>query len=167
MFSIRFADIGDISSIQEIAGVTWPNTYVGIISSEQIEYMLGWMYSTEKIKASIEDPDQAFLIIELDDKMVGFAGIEHRYSEKPITRIHKLYVLPETQGTGAGKALFEAVVTQALLNDSEILHLNVNKANKAVSFYEYLGFSIYDTEILDIGNGYVMDDYIMTKKITH
>lgn len=166
MFSIRFASIEDISDIQEIAKITWPGTYIGIISSEQIDYMLNWMYSAEKIRSAIEDPKQAFLMIELDDKMVGFAGIEHHYSEKPITRIHKLYVLPETQGTGAGKALFEAVVTQALLNDSEILHLNVNKANKAVSFYEYLGFSIYDTEILDIGNGYVMDDYIMTRKIS-
>lgn len=166
MFSIRIADIADISSIQEIAKVTWPKTYIGIISSDQIDYMLGWMYSTEKIKTAIEDPKQAFLMIEFNNKVVGFAGIEHHYSLKPITRIHKLYVLPETQGTGAGKALLEAVVTQALLNGSEILHLNVNKANKAVSFYEHLGFSIYDTEILDIGNGFVMDDYIMTKKIS-
>ncbi len=161
-FHIRFAQITDIQSIQEIARLTWPNTYSSIISMEQIDFMLDWMYSTSKIEEAISAKDQDFLIIESKDKILGYAGIEHHYQNKNVTRIHKLYVLPETQGTGAGKALLAEIIHQAKANRSTLLHLNVNKANKAVDFYKHVGFIVADTEILDIGNGYVMDDYIMT-----
>jgi len=39
--------------------------------------------------------------------------------------------------------------------------LNVNRFNPAVSFYEKYGFKIIKEEVIDIGNGYVMDDYVM------
>jgi hypothetical protein len=39
--------------------------------------------------------------------------------------------------------------------------LNVNKYNKAKFFYEKLGFTITKEEVIDIGNDYVMDDYVM------
>jgi GNAT superfamily N-acetyltransferase len=127
--------------------------------------MLGWMYSVEKLEEAIADYNQDFLVLENGLTILGFTGIEHHYQDKNITRIHKLYVLPETQGTGAGKALLEEIIQQAKLNHSSLLHLNVNKANKAVSFYEHVGFVVSDQEVLDIGNGFVMDDYIMTKEI--
>lgn len=164
-FIIRKAEKRDIPAIREIAEKTWPTTYASIISPEQIVYMLGWMYSVEKLEEAITDQNQDFLVLENGQKMLGYAGIEHHYQNKDVTRIHKLYVLPETQGTGAGKALLEEIIDHAKENRSELLHLNVNKANKAVSFYEHVGFVVSDSEILDIGNGFVMDDYIMTKKI--
>jgi len=162
---IRKATLADVARIREVAELTWPATYSEIISAEQIAYMLNWMYSEEKIAATISDEKQDFLVLEMNGEIVGFSGIEHNYQNKPITRIHKLYVLPSTQGTGAGKALLNAVVEEAKANNSTLLHLNVNKGNKAVSFYKHLGFEVAEEEVLDIGNGYVMDDYIMTKKI--
>lgn len=163
--NIRKATLADVARIREIAELTWPATYSEIISAEQITYMLNWMYSEEKIAAAISDEKQDFLVLEMNNEIVGFSGIEHHYQNQPITRIHKLYVLPSTQGTGAGKALFNSVVEEAKANKSTLLHLNVNKANKAVSFYKHLGFEVAEEEVLDIGEGYVMDDYIMTKEI--
>lgn len=160
--SIRKATLNDVTRIREIAELTWPNTYSNIISPEQITYMLNWMYSSESITKAIEDPKQDFFVWENNGKVLGFAGIEHHYQEKAITRLHKLYVLPETQGTGAGKQLLETVKDEGRKNGSEIVHLNVNKANPAVSFYNHCGFMISEEEVLDIGNGFVMDDYIMT-----
>ena len=43
----------------------------------------------------------------------------------------------------------------------EQIELNVNKYNSAVQFYEKLGFFRAKEMVLDIGNGYVMDDYVM------
>ena len=170
--NIRKATLADTPRIREIADLTWPATYAEIIAPEQITYMLNWMYSREKIEAAISDEKQDFLVLEMNNDpslnsgtVVGFAGIEHNYQDQAITRIHKLYVLPSTQGTGAGKALFNAIIDEAKANGSTLLHLNVNKANKAVSFYRHLGFEVAEEEVLDIGNGYVMDDYIMVKTI--
>jgi len=163
--SVRKATLNDVSRIREIAELTWPETYRSIITPEQIEYMLNWMYSKEKIIEAIQASNQDFLVWEHEGKTLGFAGIEHRYQDKAITRLHKLYVLPETQGTGAGKQLLNAVIDEAKKNNAALLHLNVNKANKAVSFYQHVGFQIAEEEVLDIGNGFVMDDYIMTLKV--
>ncbi len=163
--SVRIATLADVSRIREIAELTWPETYRTIITPEQIEYMLNWMYSKEKIVEAIESANQDFLVWENNGETLGFAGIEHGYKGKLITRLHKLYVLPETQGTGAGKHLLNAVIEEAKKNNSTLLHLNVNKANKAVNFYQHVGFQIAEEEVLDIGNGFVMDDYVMTLNV--
>ena len=81
------------------------------------------------------------------------------------TKIHKIYVLPETQGTGLGRQFFELVKEKAKENNQKAIFLNVNKYNSALHFYTKLGFSIVNDEVIDIGEGYVMDDYIMELEI--
>ncbi len=163
--NVRLATLEDVLSIRQIAEITWPPTYSTIISTEQIEYMLNWMYSTTAIEQAIRANDQAFLVLEKDGKALGFAGIQWNAPEAHFCRIHKLYVRPETQGTGAGKMLLNAIETIAHEKQCSALHLNVNKANSAVGFYKHNGFEVYETIVLDIGNGFVMDDYIMTKNL--
>ncbi len=165
MITLRLATFADIPTIQEVAEITWPISYREIISPEQIRYMLDLMYSQTKLKSAINDSNQAFWLAEEDGKVVGFCGIEHGYPEAGITRIHKLYILPETQGSGLGKILMDQVEDQAKINGSGTLHLNVNKGNKAVGFYQKNGFSVDHEEVLDIGNGYVMDDFVMVKEL--
>lgn len=166
MITLRLATLPDIPLIQEVAELTWPISYRGIISPEQIRYMLDLMYSQPKLEAAITDPKQAFWLAEEDEKVVGFCGIEHGYPEPGITRIHKLYILPDTQGSGLGKILMDHIEDQAKKRGNNMLHLNVNKENKAVGFYQKHGFSLDHEEVLDIGNNYVMDDFIMTKHIS-
>lgn len=165
MITLRLAKKSDIPFIREVAELTWPISYAGIISPEQIRYMLDLMYSESKIEAAITDPNQAFWLAEENGKVVGFCGIEHEYPEAGFTRIHKLYILPETQGSGLGKILIDQVEREAKKQGNTRLHLNVNKQNNAVGFYQKHGFAVDHEEVLDIGNGYVMDDYIMIKQI--
>ncbi|WP_343605175.1 GNAT family N-acetyltransferase [Fluviicola sp.] len=165
MVTLRLATVADIALIQEISEKTWPVSYKGIITPEQIRYMLDRMYSTSNIEQAILDSNQAFWLAEKDGQAVGFCGIEHHHPEAHFTRIHKLYVLPDTHGMGIGKRLLEQVEKQALFHADTHLHLNVNKNNKAVDFYRRHGFSIASEEVLDIGNGFVMDDFIMTKAL--
>ncbi len=163
--TVRFATSDDVAAIRNIAEITWPVAYAEIITAEQIEYMLNWMYAPDVIAAAISSSDQDFLVLEENGKMLGFAGIQYDHPEKGICRIHKLYVLPETQGKGAGKKLLLAIEDRARNKGLHLLHLNVNKANKAVVFYKHNGFVVSETIVLDIGNGFVMDDYIMTKAL--
>lgn len=47
------------------------------------------------------------------------------------------------------------------------LHLNVNQGNKlAISVYEHRGFERVGERYVDIGEGYIMDDYIYEKDLT-
>ena len=45
-------------------------------------------------------------------------------------------------------------------SDKRII-LNVNKENPARKMYESQGFKVFKEEVFDIGNGYVMDDFLM------
>ncbi|TSJ47909.1 GNAT family N-acetyltransferase [Fluviicola chungangensis] len=165
MIHIRLAEKKDVPSIWEVAEKTWPVSYKHVISPGQIRYMLDLMYNPEKIEAAINDPSQAFWLAEENGKVLGFCGIEHNYPETGITRIHKLYILPETQGSGIGKTLVDHVAKEARKCGCTKLHLNVNKRNTAVGFYQKNGFLTDREEVLDIGNGYVMDDFVMVKEL--
>ncbi|MBP6575395.1 MAG: GNAT family N-acetyltransferase, partial [Flavobacteriales bacterium] len=96
---------------------------------------------------------------------LGFAGFTPHHRGTATTHLNKLYVLPEAQGTGAGKLLLEHVLTEASNRGDTSVELNVNKRNEAVAFYSYMGFRILRDEVIDIGQGYVMDDHVMVKQL--
>ncbi len=164
MIRISQATITDIPLIQEIAHKTWPNTYGSILSQEQLDYMLDLMYSDESLLEQFKVKPLFFLAYE-DDMCLGFTSCENNYLNTKVTRLHKIYILPEAQGKGVGNALIEKVVGLAKENQSEVVSLNVNKFNKAVSFYQKIGFEIASEEDLDIGDGYLMEDYKMELKL--
>jgi GNAT superfamily N-acetyltransferase len=100
-----------------------------------------------------------------DETNLGFIGIEHNYNDKAVTKIHKIYLLPETQGKGIGKKVIDEIGKLALDNNSTALILNVNRFNTALGFYKKIGFEIVDEVNIDIGKGYLMEDYVMEKKL--
>lgn len=106
---------------------------------------------------------QHFILIEEENSTLGFASYELNYENSYKTKIHKIYVLPETQGKGLGKKLINFIIKKALENNNSDIILNVNRFNKALGFYENIGFKISETVDIEIGNGYLMEDYIMQK----
>ena len=139
MITISEATIKDIKVIREIAFKTWPVTYGEILSRAQIDYMLDLFYSEETY--------------------------EHHYLNSNSTRLHKFYLLTEHQGKGMGKLMLDKIVALAKENRSDKLSLNVNRFNKAFVFYQKMGFEIIAEEDIPIGQGYLMEDYIMEKQL--
>lgn len=158
--TIRMCDPSDIDSIKHIAYATWPVAYADILSSEQLAYMLELMYSKDALDLQFEQGHH-FFMIERNGQPLGFAGIQHDHRASKKTRLHKLYVLPGTQGSGAGKQLLGAVVSAARAANDTAIELNVNKFNPAKDFYLSAGFQIVRDEVLHIGKGYVMDDHVL------
>jgi len=165
MITISEATAEDIKTIQEITYITWPITYGNILSGEQLDYMLDLIYSDEALTNQFKKKEQLFYLISEDEKTLGFIGIEHNYKNEAVTRIHKIYLLPETQGKGIGKKVIEEIQKLAFENHSKTLSLNVNRFNSALTFYEKIGFKIMDEVNIDIGNGYFMEDYLMEKQL--
>lgn len=150
----------DIADIQDIAHKTWPSTYGDIISSDQIEYMLEMMYEPEALERQMFE-GKHFLIAETQKEgPIGFASYGNIGSG--IFKLHKLYVLPKCHGKGAGKQMLKAILDKVIDLGGKELLLQVNKKNKAVSFYQKMGFSIVREYDLDIGRGYWMNDYVMS-----
>ncbi|MDD5152240.1 MAG: GNAT family N-acetyltransferase [Flavobacterium sp.] len=165
MITISQATVKDIPLIQEIAHKTWPITYGEILSKAQLDYMLEKMYSDATLINNLTNKGHHFILVNENNISLGFASYEHNYSDKNATRLHKLYLLPESQGKGMGKLLIDSVVAFAKENQSEVISLNVNKFNKTYTFYKKMGFEVVAEEDLEIGNGYLMEDYKMELKL--
>ena len=161
MITISEATTKDFELIREIADKAWPVTYGKILSKSQIDYMLDAFYSEEVLNDNITNRGHHFLLLKEDTFYCGFASYEHHYLNTNGTRLHKLYFLPETQGKGFGKLLLDRVVTLSKENYSVLLSLNVNRFNPAFTFYQKMGFEIVAEEDLEIGQGYLMEDYKM------
>ena len=164
MISIRKTSLLDFPIIQSIAYQTWPETYGQILSKAQLNFMLDKFYALDFLKLN-SDNNQLFYIIEENQKPIGFIGIEHNFEGKLITKIHKLYVLPNNQGKGIGKLIISFIADLAKKSQSECLILNVNRFNKATIFYQKTGFKIIQEVNIEIGNGYLMEDFVMEKQI--
>ena len=165
MLLLTEAAIEDFKTIREIAYKSWPNTYGSILSKEQIDYMLDLFYSEETLLENLNEKGHRFLLVKEGEVCLGFASYEHNYLNQKCTRLHKIYLLPEAQGKGAGKLLIEALENLAKENQSVVVSLNVNKFNKAISFYKKIGFEVVSDEEILLDHGYKMEDYKMEKKL--
>ena len=160
MITFKKAEVPDIELIRQLAEQSWKKAYLGIISLEQVDYMLGKMYSSAEILSHLENPNYHYFIIEKDSISTGFIGFENHYEDKT-TKLHRIYLLSEFKGKGLGKASLQFLKEQVAEIGDEKIILNVNKNNPAKEVYESQGFRVYGNGIFDIGNGYVMDDYLM------
>lgn len=165
MITISESTIEDFGTIREIAYATWPVTYGEILSKSQLDYMLEMMYSDATLIDNLTNKGHHFIVINENANPLGFASYEHHYLKTNTTRLHKLYLLPESQGKGMGKMLMNKIVALAKENQCDVISLNVNKFNKSHVFYTKMGFDIVAEEDLEIGNGYLMEDYKMEKKL--
>lgn len=154
----------DLPLIQELAYKIWPSTYGEILSEEQLKFMLDKFYDLDFLKIQMNN-GQHFLLIKEGNAVYGFASYELNYENSNQTKIHKIYVLPETQGKGIGKKLIDFIEKITFENNNSDVILNVNRFNKALGFYEKIGFRIIETIDIEIGNGYLMEDYIMEKSV--
>ncbi len=164
MIHIVKATAADLKSISEIAHKTWPHTYGEILSQAQLDYMLDTFYSDSALRENLENGHE-FILAKEDNICLGFASFEHRYQNENTTKIHKIYILPETQGKGIGKLLIDSIAEFAKENNSNSLLLNVNRFNKALTFYQKLGFEIIKTVDIELEQGYLMEDFVMEKRL--
>ncbi len=164
MISIQNNTDLNFTNIRAIAKEVWPIAYGAILSEQQLEYMMVMMYSVSSLQEQQSNGHHFILAVE-DEAPVGFAAYEFNYDGGTKTKIHKIYILSNQQGKGTGRILIDYITEEARKNNQEAIILNVNKNNVAQHFYKKLGFAIVEDVVIDIGNGYVMDDFIMEKPI--
>lgn len=154
----------DLPTLAAAARSIWLQHYPGIIALEQIEYMLAQRYNLNALRAEISTPDHWLDRLMLGDNLLGFAN----YFKKDAAhmKLDKLYLHKNYRGQGLGRLLINHVSHVALRQGCENVLLAVNKDNRtAISAYQRNGFTILQAVIIDIGGGFVMDDYLMIKTL--
>lgn len=158
MFRFKRIDADELEAVRIIAYATWPQTYEPILGKEQVDYMLNLLYSREALLKLYEEGNFFYLIYK-DLDPIGFASFGA--IEKDTWHLHKIYILPQYQSIGAGKALLDFVINKVRSLNARKLTLNVARLNKARFFYEKIGFVIVKEVDDNIGNGFFVQDYIM------
>lgn len=165
MIKIRKAKETDLPVIRRIAHEVWPVAYADILSPDQMQYMLEKFYEPESLLHQMKILNHQFLIAHENDTPSGFASFSPLPNNHKIVHLHKLYVRIVNQGTNTGKELIHHILETIPKMGADSLQLNVNRHNRAIGFYEKLGFAIINSEDIDIGNGYFMNDFVMEKRI--
>ncbi len=159
-YKIHHATVEDVPAIRQIAVFTWWTLYPSIISAEQIGYMLDSLYNENTLTKLILDKEQEFLLLAEDETPEAFAAYGSLEDYPDAFKLNKIYILPQKQYKGFGKALISKVVEIAKEEGKKFIELNVNRENPAKKFYEKLGFKIIKEVDIPIGS-FWMNDFIM------
>lgn len=164
IFDVRCATVEDIPLLQQLAYRIWHAHYPGIITVDQIGYMLADGYSAEKIRHEMTESAVVWLLVQLNGTAVGFAAFG-AYADG-CAKLHKLYLDPGLHGRGWGSRALGEVERLAIEAGYQQMILNVNKHNtKAIHCYQRCGYQVLESVVNDIGGGFVMDDYVMGKPL--
>jgi ribosomal protein S18 acetylase RimI-like enzyme len=160
----------DFEELAQLAETIWRAHYKKIISSAQIAYMLAGRYTPERLRLYLNADDRWLTLLRVGNETIGYCSnalTDDPGGMKPVEmKLEQLYLLPELHGKGFGKLMLRHVEEQAKARGCRTLLLQVNKHNDiAVDFYRKAGFIVREEAVFDIGNGFVMDDYVMEKAL--
>lgn len=161
--SFRAASSADIPLLRDLADRVWRPSYANMLAPAQIDYMLGRMYAADVIAAEMAR-GMRWVVVDETGRPAGYLSLSatpHGDAE-----LHKLYLLPEHQGAGLGQAVLRHALAVSAAAGSRRITLRVNKGNaRALRSYARAGFRIADAIVADIGGGFVMDDFILTRPL--
>jgi len=151
------AEEADIERIGRLAARIWNEYYPDIISTAQISYMLDLMYSPLAIKKQMAERQNFYLVIS-DGQDIGFFSLS---DQKRVYILHKLYIDTPSHHRGLGSRVMKEITA---LTAGAGIKLTVNRQNyKAINFYFKNGFVIDQVADFDIGQGFIMNDFIMIR----
>ena len=162
---VQFVPVTTPQQIDAIAGLAheiWYEYYVALIGRAQVDYMVDRFQSSEAVAGQLREAYEYFLI-QRDGQDIGYCAVQPRPDGSLF--LSKLYLLRDARGAGTGRVCVEFIEQLARRRGLTLLWLTVNKGNPAVKAYERLGFRIAADLVMDIGGGFVMDDYRMEKSL--
>ena len=160
---IKATKDNDIKKIAALAQEIWTEHFTPILGKDQVEYMIFKFQSYEAISRYIKENNYSYYYLTFADKYFGYIGLQIQGNNLFLS---KLYIKKEYRSKGYGRLALEFLDTYALKYNLKSIYLTVNKNNlNSIAAYLKCGYIKTKEEKADIGYGFFMDDYIMTKKI--
>ena len=151
----------EFDELAQLAHTIWYQHYSSIISREQIAYMLNGRYSAEKLSRYLNSSQQWCWLLNDGERAVGYVSCALAPDATQM-KLEQLYLLADYKGRGLGKMMMNHVLNLARDKKCQRLWLTVNKYNHdSIAVYKRSGFTVCEEAQFDIGNGYIMDDYVM------
>lgn len=150
----------DILSIEKLAFKIWNSHYTPIIGQQQVDYMLEKFQNFEAISSQLKDGYEYYLLSN-ENKAIGYLGLLPDATANKLM-ISKIYIDPTKKNNGYGTQLINFTKKLAKTKHLNLIWLTVNKNNaNTIKWYKKLGFTVDKEITMDIGNDFVMDDFVM------
>lgn len=144
-----------------MADRVWHEYFPCILTDEQIDYMVDRFQSERAMREQVAEKGYRYAFIMDGDVRVGYTGIS--VSDDKLF-LSKLYLLKENRGKGYGSRALQLIFDIGREEGLRSVYLTVNKHNeRAIRTYHAKGFETIQSIVTDIGDGFVMDDFVMEK----
>jgi len=152
-----------IKVLADTANIVWHDAFKEILTLSQIEYMIEKFQSFNALSEAINKNNYEYYFIKFNDNIAGYTGI---CEENGKLFLSKLYILKEYRGKQIASKTFDFIENLAKQKKLKSIWLTVNRNNNhAIEVYKHKGFIVARTQVADIGNGFVMDDYVFEKSL--
>ena len=156
---IKATTDNDIQKIADLANIIWHEHFPPIIGDAQVDYMVEKFQSYPAISNAVKTEGYIYYMAYYEDNFCGYIAI-HPEEEKVF--LSKIYIEKSYRGRKISKAMLNQVISD--YPNAKALWLTVNRFNEnSIAAYKKMGFEIIREQAADIGNGFVMDDYVMEK----
>lgn len=154
----------ELHEVAVLAEKIWHEFFPVILTEEQIDYMVEKFQSYEAMKNQTEYQDYFYLAVRNDGELCGYIALKPENNGRFF--LSKLYLRNDMRGKGIASQMMARVFEEARISEKNSVYLTVNKYNShAIDVYHKIGFETIDSVVTDIGNGFVMDDYIMEYRL--
>jgi GNAT superfamily N-acetyltransferase len=163
---LQFVPVTTPQQLDAVAGLAheiWYEYYVPLIGRAQVDYMVSRFQSSGAMAQQLREGYEYYMI-ERAARAIGYCAVQPQPAQGSLF-LSKLYLLRDARGAGTGRVCMEFIEQLARRRGLNLLWLTVNKGKPAVKAYERLGFRIAADLVMDIGGGFVMDDYRMEKPL--
>ena len=151
-----------INTTAKLANEIWHQHFTPIIGIDQVEYMIDKFQSVPALTKQLEEGYEYFLILS-DGKPAGYSGIHVKENSLFLS---KLYVHENYRGNKISTQVLDFYKKLCQERGLEKIWLTCNKHNEnTLAVYRHLGFVTVRSQKADIGQGFVMDDYVMELKV--
>lgn len=138
---IRTVDRDDLENIRDLLVKTWHATYDDIYGKDRVNAINEDWHSLKALQKRMTKPYSEFVIADDGTEILGVAYAS--MGDERVAYLHQLYVNPQAQGRGAGKALL--IEMESAFPMAAKMRLEVEEANsKAIAFYENQGYRQVD-----------------------
>jgi GNAT superfamily N-acetyltransferase len=152
-----------LQTISRLADIIWHEHYRGILSDEQIDYMVKNFQSFDAMCEQRKNEGYQYFLIRLEED-VGYMALK---LEENRIFLSKLYLSRQARGQGLASRAIAYIEDMCRENGLGGIWLTVNRYNQdSIAVYEHLGFRRAYESKTDIGGGFFMDDYIMEKEVS-
>lgn len=146
-FTLRPARIEDAEALSRLGRVTFIQNFAHLYTNENLQIFLDGTYAPKLQAEEIAHPDNHIMLAFKGDALVGYAKsgpckLPVENPPLPAYELHRLYLLPEAQGTGAGAALMEDALAYFRAAGAASVYIGVWAENqRAQHFYGKFGFA--------------------------